>query len=109
MHIKWIHMMLVKVTMIRMMYNVGEYKYFEWRVLYLWFNVRLQLHTLGGSTAKVKVVTNEEEERDVSQDAPRGRWAMDLIWTSNLSQVGEFFTHLINKGRNVSIAAEQMS
>lgn len=55
-------------------------------------NVRLQLHTLGGSTATalLKVVTKEEDVCDVSQGAPRGRRAMDLIWISNLSQVGEF-------------------
>lgn len=37
-------------------------------------NVRLQLHTLGGSTDKalLKVVTNEEDVCDVSQIAPRG-------------------------------------
>lgn len=40
-----------------------------------------------------QMITKEEDERDVSQGAPRGGGGMDVIWPSNFSQVGQFLHH----------------
>lgn len=40
--------------------------------------------------AVVHQMVTKEEEREVSQDAPRVRREMDVIWWSNRSQMGSF-------------------